>query len=484
MMTQSNINVSKKYIFVLLIVIVFGDLIFSFFQHLAMPLDGDMAGGIVPAEDVKPILKDPFGITVFTQNLSYPNPNRFFAHFIFYTYFNYVPKLLQHWCSPIQSVYLSCALAKVIIQLGLITVIGIFVTRSYRIFSYENIIAMALLTPLFQTNGYRSYMGIIDTSITYTFFYALPTLILMLFYLPFYFKIEQKQGFLRFSFTVFSLAFGIITVFNGPLNIGIIVIVTALYALKKFQDTTQNKTSIQYIILSVKNTPLTRIIVFAFVCLLSFYAFYLGKFNTIFIGENLSILDRYLRLPKGVYFILFQKIGFPLLLLAITINIVLLHKNKNKQQCHEALALFKWLAWFCLLYLLMLPLGGYKEYRPYIIRFDTFMPVTITLFFIYVYSTFMLIQDKQLRSSNFYLLLPMLISLVFFNADKGDFHKNDEEKAALNYIAMSKENIVQLKHNCTIISWNKINDPQKSALNGELLLKWGIINKHKLYYQK
>jgi hypothetical protein len=33
-----------------------------------MPLDGDMAGGIVPAEDVKPILKDPFGVSVLTEH--------------------------------------------------------------------------------------------------------------------------------------------------------------------------------------------------------------------------------------------------------------------------------------------------------------------------------------------------------------------------------------------------------------------------------
>ena len=42
--------------------LLLADLTYSFVQHYSMPLDGDMAGGIVPAEDVKPILKDPFGI--------------------------------------------------------------------------------------------------------------------------------------------------------------------------------------------------------------------------------------------------------------------------------------------------------------------------------------------------------------------------------------------------------------------------------------
>ena len=56
-------------------------------QHYSMPLDGDMAGGIVPAEDVKLILNDPFGISVITDNAVYPNPNRYFAHWTFFTYF-------------------------------------------------------------------------------------------------------------------------------------------------------------------------------------------------------------------------------------------------------------------------------------------------------------------------------------------------------------------------------------------------------------
>ena len=177
---------NRRYLYYFLFLLLLADLTYSFLQHYSMPLDGDMAGGIVPAEDVNPVLKDPFGFSVITENAVYPNPNRFFAHWTYFTYFNQVPILLQRFVSPFDSIYLASAIAKILIQLLILTLLAFYLTGRQKIFNADFLIAAILIVPLFQTNGYRSYMGIIDPTITYTFFYALPCAIILLFYLPFY----------------------------------------------------------------------------------------------------------------------------------------------------------------------------------------------------------------------------------------------------------------------------------------------------------
>jgi hypothetical protein len=94
---------------------------------------------------------------------------------------------LQSFVDPIDSIYLAGALAKIFIQILILTLLSFYITGRQKVLISDFLTAAVLVIPLFQTNGYRSYMGIIDPSITYTFFYALPCAILLLFYLPFYY---------------------------------------------------------------------------------------------------------------------------------------------------------------------------------------------------------------------------------------------------------------------------------------------------------
>jgi hypothetical protein len=52
----------KEIIYFVLLVLTLSDVGYSFLQHYNTPFDGDMAGGIVPAEDVKPVLESPLGL--------------------------------------------------------------------------------------------------------------------------------------------------------------------------------------------------------------------------------------------------------------------------------------------------------------------------------------------------------------------------------------------------------------------------------------
>jgi len=450
-----------------------------------MPLDGDMAGGIVPAEDVKQILKDPFGIAVITENAVYPNPNRFFAHWTFFIYFNHVPLWLQNFVTPIESVYLAAAIAKICIQLLIMTLLAFYITGRQKVFSSDFLIAAVLVTPLFQTNGYRSYMGIIDPSITYTFFYALPCAILLLFYLPFYYDSVYGTALMKkWIVKIFVFALAIYVVFDGALNPGIILIITLLYGLKSYLMTDKNLSFIERTIQTFQIIPNTYLFFFSLTSLLSLYALYIGTNNSIFLGETISISERYARIPKGILSIVTEKIGFPILLIVIGINIFLLRRNIQNNEIKKTLRIFRWIGLFALFYILLLPLGGYKEYRPYILRYDTIMPITIGLIFIYAMSSFQLIKHLNGKSKYLYLALTFVFTFVFTNADKLELNKNACEKLALEKISKSNDKVVLIENDCTVLSWDKITDPTKSALNGKLLKIWKITSDNKQYYQR
>ena len=476
---------NKKYICFFLLVLLLADLTYSFMQHYSMPLDGDMAGGIVPAEDVKLILNDPFGISVITDNAVYPNPNRYFAHWTFFTYFNRVPILLQSFVEPIESVYLACTIAKLFIQILILSLLALYIAGKRKIVSIDFLIAAVLVIPLFQTNGYRSYMGIIDPSITYTFFYALPSAVLLLFYLPFFYDTVDGTALLKKK-TVKILLFplSIYIVFNGALNPGIILTITLLYGLRMYLTTDSNLSFIKRLQHAFRAIPKVYLFYFSLISILSLYALYVGKNNSIFLDNTISLAERYSRIPQGLLRILTQKIGFPIFLILIGINIFLLRKNIVSDDVKKSLQIFNWIGLFALCYILLLPLGGYKEYRSFIVRYDTIMPITIGLIFIYAKSSFHLIKIYKGKSKYLYLSLIVVFIFIFSVADKLEWGKNACEKSALEKIAKSNDKVVFIENDCTILSWGKITDPAQSTLNGQLLKKWNITTDNKMYYQK
>lgn len=77
-------------------------------------------------------------------------------------------------------------------QVVLLFLLATYATRTINILRLDFIVAVTLIAPKFQTNGYRSYMGVIAPSTTYTFFYALPCTFLLGYFLPLF--LHQAQG--------------------------------------------------------------------------------------------------------------------------------------------------------------------------------------------------------------------------------------------------------------------------------------------------
>lgn len=465
---------SKKVLIYFLSTLLCLDLGYSFMQYYNTPLDGDMAVCIVPAEDVKKIFADPFGISVFSDNTGYPNPNRFFSHYFYRVYFRTIPLFLQNFTNPIDSIYLAAALAKLCIYMLILFLLSSYISGTLNFFRRDFLISAVLVIPLFQTNGYRIYMGIIDPSITYTFFYALPIGLLLLFYLPFIKQAYHNEELRLSIYTKISLLIlAIFIAFSGPLNPGVVLIITLLFLVQRTM--TNGRQSLN----SIQRNDLFLLLP---ISILSVYSLYVGSFNSLS-PEN-SIGELYSKLPAGLFYQFTQKLGFPILLSMIAINSIIIRKYHNNSEGKKILSSLSWIGIFALIFIILLPLGGFRDYRPNILRYDTIMPITLSLIFIYGASTLFLINSISKKNRKWYLLTIAIVSLAFTNADKPDFHKNDCEKQALVEIANSTEDAVLLESDCNVLSWVPIRIPGDSKLNSELLNYWNITKGRKLYYHK
>lgn len=476
----------KKILILLLITLLLADIGYSFLQNYYTPFDGDIANGIVPADDVKPILDSPLGLNVFKDHIKYPNPNRFFCQWSFYKYFNSFPLFLQNFTTPIDSAYLSCAFAKTIIQVIIILLIAFFISGS--ILKLDFLFAAILITPLFQTNGYRSYMGIIDPATTYTFFYALPTILILIYFAPLFMKHFYGLEIKRMKYIKYLwIPLALISSLSGSLNPGISLVVSLLifiYYISQNFGKSDSKNGFSRLKFIIQNIPKDYYFYLIPISVFSLYSLFLGRFNSIDLSEKMPLSVLYSRLPEGIYYLVTQKLGFPILFFILTINTLIIHYKFRTPEGKKILNTFKWIGLFALIYILLLPLGGYRNYRPYVLRYDTIIPITLSLMFIFAKTTIFIMHNFSNRHKYWYILLPILIIFVYTISDKPEFNKNNCERNAILQIANSKEKIVKIDKNCTVLSWTIIENPQESHLKTKLLKIWRIIDDDKLYYQK
>jgi hypothetical protein len=476
----------KQIIYFFLFLFLLADLGYSFVQHLSQPLDGDMAWNIVPSNDVKQVLASPLGIGAIVKHQSYPNPNRFFCHYAIKTYFDIVPLFLQKFVQPIDSVYLSCALVKIILQLSLIMLLATAVTGTFNVCKHDFLFTAVLVTPFFQTEGYQSYMGIIDRSPTYTFFYALPLAFLLLYFLPF-FRIyyHQKKPAVRFLIYSLWIPFALVICLSGPLNPGI-VLTSSLLLFLRIIIRNYMRSNIPGFYKRIGNSIITIPKNYWFyllpVCIFSVYSLFLGRFNANNI--NIPLSELYSRLPEGIYNLLTKKLGFPVLLFVLGFNAFIISRKFKTTEGKKIVNLFTWIGVFALLYILLLPLGGYRENRPNVLRYDTFMPVTLSLIFMFGLSSLFLIRNLTRKQKYWYLPVICGILLLFTINDEPHFDKNNCEKKALKEISESTTDIVPLKGDCNVLSWGKTKRPEYSQLNIQLLTLWKITNGKKRYYNE
>ena len=330
-------------------------------------------------------------------------------------------------------------------------------------------------------------MGIIDPSITYTFFYALPCALLIVYFTPLirqYYH-QQKTSFRKVSLMIW-VPLGVVLCLSGPLNPGIVIVLLVIllfHVLWSRKNKLKKINVINSLESSLKKPPKPFWIFILPVFIFSIYSLYLGQYNSHNSIYTNSLSNLYINLPKGLYLQFTQKLGFPILFLFLGINaFVILKLIVRSDERIKVLSLYKWIGVFSLFYILLLPLGGYRDYRPNVLRYDTIMPITLGLFFLFGTTTLFIIKNSSKKRMLWYVPFLCIVLLIFSIADNPGFDKNTCEKKALSRISKTKKRKLKLYNNCTVLSWDIIREPEKSELNAQLLKIWNITDEKVLYY--
>lgn len=487
---QQLIRMLEKLFKISLLFLIVIDLGYSFCQFYHQKFDGDLIPIIAPSKHYQTILDNPFGEKILLEKTPYAGSSRYFSHKSLQLYFKNVPIWFQIWLSPVDSLYASAALIKLLVQFSLIFILTIYICRHLQFWRVDFLGIFLLISPFFQTNGYFNNMGIIDSSVTYLFFYALPIMALLLFLLPFYLTYFGKNSNYFPWWVKFGWLFLLIMLpFSGALiaPLGIMICGFIFLALvTKSAPNTIFSHQIRKNIALIKPVFWCYFSLFFLICI---YSYWLSTFNL----ENNGTLpyhESFAALLNGLFFILTSKIGIPLLLILIGLNYFLLKKPKfhhskfkpNHQRAFKKLLLFLWL--FLLLYLLILPLGGVRDYRPNIIRHDTFIPVTIGLIFTIGIGANTIVKTLKHNIKHAYITILFIIGIFFSIADNPHFDNNDCEKSVLQNLAISKNETFYLSTNCTLFSWNAKESPAHLNLTSKMLHLWNITDKQVILVRK
>lgn len=471
-------NLAKNNLFLIFIgIFILSDFTFSFFQYYNTPLQGDLAGHVLPDKLIQPVFDDPFGFQLLKTGEPHSNPNRFFAHWAVAMYFQYFPLWLQNFTSPVNSVYLASAIAKLVIQVLFVYILAFFISGSKNPARKNFLLAAVIIVPLFQAYGYWSRMGIVDKSIVYTFFYALPLVVLLLFFLPVFNRLKNHNK-IKTVHYFYMVPLILVLPLSGPLIPAVILLVSFLIFLNFFIHT-QNRNMMAFL----KPVPNSFYILLIPINLWSLYSLFLGFYNTNYSGEMISLAERFSRLPEGIFSQLFHSLGFPLMLLFIGMNTWFI-KKMNNHEGNKLIHILIWIGIFALLYILLLPFGGYRPYRSRIIRYDTFMPVTVALIWYFGASTYFLINHFTGIKKQKYAAAILPCLLVFTFADLKGIDRNRCERQAFEKMARAEEKIISIPKDCIVLDWHIENDYIHSVRKAELIYYWNITDKVVLFYNE
>ncbi len=477
-----------------LIVLVILDLAFSAIQHYQVPLDGDISAIVVPAARYQHVLTDPLGLAAWRGEV-YAAPNRFFSHYAMVAWCRAVPGALQNLdLKPIASVYGASALFKTGVQLALLVLLAGYAGGTLNIRRRTFWLAAVLLAPLFQTVGYQVQMGIIDRALTYNFFYALPLTMLLLLLWPFYAAARRGQP-LRLSWgtTGLLLALALVVALSGAVATGVVsVLLPGLalwWAARHWRGAADGVTTrARQALAPLTSLPLRPVLVLVGLGALSLYSLWIGRQNS----ENasvahVSLVARYGRLAQGLGYVLTGKLGLPLLILGAGCNLLLLRRWAGELSAAGGTtsAAF-WtraataLGVFTLAYLLLLPLGGYREYREYVVRYDTFLPITLGLCILFAGTAVELLRQLPTKRRQTYAAGLTTLVLLFVIADHRltlrPAESNLAERAAMAQLAVASptNKPVALPPGTRLMTWDDGADPAIAALNAELLYRWHV----------
>jgi len=425
-------NNKKRVILVLLILLVY---LVQFILIKDTRIDGDVMNLMVNNYQ-QDILLHKFGIQNIFSDIKYANSNRyisFLCQHIFFVSFDSVYSIFKSFFPKHEFIYIYIAFAKLLVQFF----ISILLCQLISIDKSKICLNFLIITLLVQHFGFYGQFGIIDHSITYLFFYG----ITMIGHLSQFIILKKYyKNFNLINATVF-LGISWLTVFSGSINyaIQLVTIPFLLYYFRKEKN----------ILLK------TTLILSWFFGILSYLV---NLQNIEGQDSSVTIIMRYGLALKGLFILIFHHIGWAILLLFLYYQFKIYSKN-NTLKIDKGI--IRSVIGFILLYLILIPMGGYRPYRPYIIRYDVIIPISLCVFGMIIYLNQFLVSIKNYSK----ILLLFCLILFGFQFYKIDRNANQEEKKILAEIENSKNLKIKVSKGSKFLAWDKIEPWQKDDLN-------------------
>lgn len=453
----------------LLALLVLADLIYSFIQFGRFPLDGDIASVVVPSEAYQRVLSDPFGFGLWKDFQPYFATNRYFAHASMQWWFLHAPDWFRPFADPVDAVYAACSLIKLIVQLSLLFFLSSLVAGNQRVTSSAWIAAAFCIEPLFQNYGFNTSMGVIDRAITYTCFYALPSA-----FIAGYILLQRRWTARSRMSRVLLLLLPVIMAFQGPLSPAIGCLLGGAHLMERWMMQKQGWT----------DRPLLRgwSLSWAWWFVLSCYSLWLGSFNAENPANGPSLIGRYGLLLQGLTDYFFS---YPSLIVVLSVVLVsYVHAARKEMLTKEVKYFFTASGLLVLAYLLLLPFGGYRTYRPLIVRIDTLQPVMLWLFgWFGFFASRLLIAFIRTPATQVAGAGVLVVILYFTIADASLMKLNREERRYLHQLMQASQPVVQLPDDQPVMGWWPNRNLEESRLNCMLLNHWGVIPADRRYFQ-
>ena len=465
------------------VVAIVADTCYSFVQHYSEPLDGDMGESVLPLDYIQPLYNDPFGIKMLATGEPHAAPNRYFSHRTMFGTYRSVPFVLQRVTDPVRSLYYTNAICKTTMQLLLVLLLSGIACGGFRFRRLKFAATCLFFCAMMQTCGFVGSIGMVTKSVTYSFFYTLPLVFLIFYLVPFVFKEFYQTDLIRnraFLF-LYTVLFLVLSCFSGAINPAVALVATITLLMRYFFNFYRQNGSFRK---SLSHMPRYYFQFLLPLGVLSLYSLYLGSFNTMW-ADGISLGQRYALLLKGVVNMFVAGNGGFGLLFALTLVNYMVVRCRCGDGGKPMLSLFHWILVFSAIYIVFLPFGGYRPYRPLLIRFDTALPISCLFIFYYVRSSVFLLR-KTLQSVKvhcFYLGWTVVCIVFFFLYDTPRSYRNDLEIAALKEISQSEDIVVPLTCAPTsVVSWEVPEKPEDSQAAGRLLHLWRVTDKEKLFY--
>jgi hypothetical protein len=338
-----------------------------------MQVDPDLSRVAGPTQSYAHVLHDPFGFDGLQTGLRYPGAGRFMAHFTTKAWADHALGWMHVvFSDPVRSLYFSLALTAIVVHIGFL-VVGCGYLRAYQPMTAKSTIFTAFGLSLFvQLASQRFYVGIIDHSMSYTFAYAIPLLALAAFFLPVYRSLLHRDYVPSLMVGAALVPAAMYLAFSGPLVQPVVALIGVL--LVGAQAIRRNRLLVHW-----RLVPGLGVL-----AILSAWGMYVSQFNSES-TTSVTIGTRYSLLRHGLFEVLVRPPSpWPLLLAAL----VFLYRFVSRSVAGTVrVGLRRHMlagVGFSAAWLTLLPLGGYRNYRPFILSSVTLLPVTLIAVYLLV----------------------------------------------------------------------------------------------------